>query len=58
MELVSRLSGHEPEIRVNPALVRENEVSTLWGSSAKLESVISPLKHIPIDETLRWMLEG
>ena len=58
MKLVWTLSGHEPEIRINPALVRENEVSTLWGSPAKLESVIGPLKHISIEETLRWMLEG
>jgi len=58
MELVSSLSGHSPEIRVNPALVRENEVRMLSGSPAKLENIIGPLKHIPIEETLRWMLEG
>ena len=58
IDLVSSISGHRPEIRVNPALVRENEVSKLWGSPAKLESVIGPLKHIPLEETLRWMLEG
>lgn len=58
MELVSTLSGHSPEIRVNPALVRENEVRTLSGSPAKLESVIGSVKHIPLEETLGWMLES
>jgi nucleoside-diphosphate-sugar epimerase len=58
VDLVSSISGHRPEIRVNPAFVRGNEVSKLWGSPAKLESVIGPQKHIPLEETLRWMLEG
>jgi nucleoside-diphosphate-sugar epimerase len=58
LELVSSISGHTSEIRVNPAFVRENEVATLWGSAAKLESVIGQLKHIALEETLRWMLEG
>ena len=58
VDLVSSISGHRPEIRVNPAFVRGNEVSKLWGSPAKLESVIGPQKHFPLEETLRWMLEG
>lgn len=58
LELVSRLSGHPLEARVNPALVRENDVRKLWGSAAKLEDVIGPLPSIPFEDTLRWMLEG
>jgi nucleoside-diphosphate-sugar epimerase len=58
MDLISALSGHAPEIQVNSSLVRKNEVRVLSGSPARLESVIGPLKHIPLEETLRWMLEG
>ena len=45
-------------VRVNPAFVRANEVRTLSGSAAKLESAIGPLESIPLENTLRWMLEG
>jgi nucleoside-diphosphate-sugar epimerase len=55
--LVSDITGHQFEVRVNPALVRENEVRTLSGSAEKLESAIGALRRIPLDVTLRWMLE-
>ena len=55
--LVSEIAGHQFEVRVNPALVRANEVRTLSGSAAKLESAIGAIRRIPLDETLRWMLE-
>lgn len=58
LDLVSQLSGHHFEVRVNPAFVRQNEVRTLWGSAARLESVIGPLPAIPFEETVRWMLEA
>ena len=54
---VIRLSGHPLEIEVNPAFVRANEVRSLCGSNAKVESVIGPLLPISLSETLRWMLE-
>lgn len=57
LELVSSLTGHRFEMRVNPALVRSDEVRSLSGSAVKLEEVIGKLVHIPLQETLRWMLE-
>ncbi|MCY7397395.1 MAG: GDP-mannose 4,6-dehydratase [Sphingomonas bacterium] len=57
LDLVSGLSGHQFEVRVNPALVRPEEVHTLSGSAVKLEGVIGKITHIPLRETLRWMLE-
>lgn len=57
LDMVSDITGHRFEVRVNPDLVRANEVRTLSGSAAKLESSIGPLRRIPLDETLRWMLE-
>ena len=57
LDMVSAITGHRFEVRVNPDLVRANEVRTLSGSAAKLESMIGNLGGIPLDETLRWMLE-
>jgi nucleoside-diphosphate-sugar epimerase len=57
LDLVARLSGHHLDVTVNPSFVRANEVRHLCGSPTRLESVIGPLKQIPIEETLRWMLE-
>jgi nucleoside-diphosphate-sugar epimerase len=56
LELVMDLSRHQFEVRVNPDFVRADEVRSLCGSAAKLESAIGPLKSIPFDETLLWML--
>lgn len=56
LDLVSQLSGHRMDVRVNPAFVRSNEVRVLRGSNAKLQSVIGPLATVPFEETLRWML--
>lgn len=57
LDLVSGLSGHRPDVRVNAALVRADEVRILIGSAAKLEAAIGKLVEIPLEETLRWMLE-
>lgn len=56
--LAARVSGHELEVRVNPAFVRANEVRSLSGSAARLEAAIGPLDAIPLEDTLRWMIEG
>jgi hypothetical protein len=45
------------EVRVNPEFVRANEVRTLCGSAEKLERVVGGLKHIPLEDTLSWMLQ-
>lgn len=52
----AEIAGHMPEIRVNPAFVRPNEVKKLVGSKAALEAVIGPLQTVPLGETLRWMI--
>ena len=55
---VEAASGHHMEVRVNPAFVRADEVKTLCGSAARLESVIGPLAMPPFGETIRWMLNA
>lgn len=57
LEKVRRISGHDFEVRVNPAFVRANEVKVLIGNSARLEALLPGVPEIPLDDTLRWMLE-
>ena len=56
LDMVMDLSGHRPEVRVNPAYVRANEVRRLVGSKAALERAIGPVQNPPLRETLAWML--
>ena len=60
--MVREISGHDFEVRVNPAFVRANEVKTLLGSRAKLDALSAtstpPAAQIPLRDTLRWMLEA
>jgi nucleoside-diphosphate-sugar epimerase len=56
--LVQKLSGHHMDVAVNPAFVRLDEVKTLCGSRARLESVIGPLAMPPLEDTIAWMLGG
>lgn len=58
LQMMRELSGHNPEIRVNPAFVRENEVHRLVGSRNKLDNVIGFVPNIPLRDTLKWMLES
>lgn len=57
LDLVRQISGYDLQVRVNPSLVRPDEVKTLRGSAKRLESAIGPLDVPPLEETLRWMLE-
>lgn len=58
VETVEKLAGHQFEIRVNPALVRSDEVKTLFGSKQKVESLIGPMTVPTLEETLDWMLHA
>jgi nucleoside-diphosphate-sugar epimerase len=58
LAMVRSLSKHEFEVRVNRAFLRNNEIKTLIGSRAKLESAVGVVPSIPLIDTLRWMLEA
>lgn len=58
LTMVREISGHDFEVRVNPAFVRQNEVKTLLGSRAKLDAVVGEVPEIALRDTLRWMLEA
>ncbi|AZP11733.1 GDP-mannose 4,6-dehydratase [Undibacterium parvum] len=55
--LLSDITGHQLQVNVNPAFVRNNEIHRLCGSAEKLIDVIGPVSHRPLRETLQWMLE-
>jgi nucleoside-diphosphate-sugar epimerase len=56
--MMARIAGYEIDVRINPALVRANDVLTLVGSDDKLCSVIGPIAPIALDDTLRWMYQA
>jgi nucleoside-diphosphate-sugar epimerase len=55
---VAAISGSRLEVEVDPALVRDNEVRTLWGDSSLLDELIGPIERVPLPETLRWMIQS
>jgi nucleoside-diphosphate-sugar epimerase len=58
LSLLGQLTAHHPDIRVNPAFVRANEIHRLCGNPAKLMATIGIGEQVPLQETLRWMLES
>lgn len=56
LDMCTRLTNHQLEVRVNPAFVRANEVKTLCADTARLESLIAARTLTPLEQTLQWML--
>ncbi|WP_345813070.1 GDP-mannose 4,6-dehydratase [Paraburkholderia sp. PREW-6R] len=52
----SDMTGHELEVQINPAFVRQTDVKMLAGSPARLRSLAPKVESIPFMDTLRWML--
>lgn len=57
LRLVSELSGHHVDVRVNPAFVRANEVKSLRGSATRLRTLLPDWQPRPLRDTLAWMLQ-
>ena len=55
LALMTEISGWQPEVRVNPAFVRANEIRTLAGSSEKLTSCIGQVSGGDLRPLLEWM---
>jgi UDP-glucose 4-epimerase len=56
IDIVREASGHDLEVRVNPAFVRQNEVKVLVGSAKRLNRVVPDMPAIGIEDTIDWML--
>lgn len=58
LDLLRQLSGHDIEVRVNPAFVRSDEIKKLSGNAGRLQALVGSPSVIELPETLRWMLEA
>src|SRR5579864_1453344 len=56
LQMVRDASGHDLEVRVNPAFVRQNEVKTLVGSAVKLRSLVHDVEPVDFESTIKWMV--
>lgn len=57
IETLANITGHQIEVKVNPAFVRANEIHRLCGDPAKLETVVGHIPSPSLNDTLQWMLE-
>lgn len=51
------ITGHEPQLRVVPHLVRRVEVRRLVGSNRRLREIIGPCAYTDFSGALRWMVD-
>lgn len=58
IEMVKDISGHDFDVTVNPAFVRENEVKMLWGDRTRIEALSGQRPQHTLRDTLAWMLEA
>ena len=56
--MLTDLTGHPVEARVNPAFVRPHEIARLCGDSTKLLSCIGNVDRFGLRDTLDWMLQA
>lgn len=56
VSLCEELSGHHPDIKINPRFVRKNEVRTLVGDNSRLRATIGDWAVPDLRDTLSWML--
>lgn len=55
IDTLREISGHDIEVRVNPAFVRENEVKSLRGSNEKVLGSVGKMLPFDFSSTLAWM---
>jgi len=56
LDMAFEIAGYAPEVRINPAFVRANELPKLTGSNERLWTLTGFKPSIPIADTLRRML--
>lgn len=58
LQQAALISGHQMQVRINPAYIRSADVKNLFGCNARLTRLIGEHKPIELRETLRWMIEA
>jgi nucleoside-diphosphate-sugar epimerase len=56
LELLSQITGHHLQIKVNPAFIRKNEIHCLCGSPEKLNNAVGAITLPALLDTLQSML--
>lgn len=56
LQVLRDLTGHDPEISVDPKLVRANEIESLTGDPTRLQAAVGPMEPVPPVEIFRRML--
>ncbi|MEM7363058.1 MAG: NAD-dependent epimerase/dehydratase family protein [Pseudomonadota bacterium] len=56
MDMLEDLSGHSMDIHTDQTLIRHDEISSLIGSTERLEQIIGDDLSTDIRELLKWML--
>lgn len=61
IKILSDLTGHDPDIKINPSFIRANEIHRLCGDPAKINTFLASSQQnllMPtLHETLQWMLD-
>jgi nucleoside-diphosphate-sugar epimerase len=57
VEMMNEICRYEIEIAINPAFVRSSDVKTLVGSADYMHRLAGEIESIPLEQTLRWMME-
>ena len=55
--LLENISGHRLKVKVNPTIVRKNEIHLLCGDPSKIQACIGRLASYDLTDTLDWMLK-
>lgn len=58
LEMMKEIAGFQPEIMVNPAFVRINEVKRLIGDPSRLDALMGAPVRLDLKQTLQWMYES
>lgn len=62
IDTLTRITGHSIKVEVDPAFVRTNEVQSLCGNPARLQTLLascgSTIPHPPLESTLQRMLDA
>ena len=56
IETLNGLASYKIKVSVNPDFVRSDEIKTLYGSPALLESAIGKYRQFSLTDTLAWIL--
>lgn len=57
LDILRDLTGHDPEVMIDPDLLRPNDVEVLTGDPARLQTAVGPITPVAPEEIFRRMLE-